>query len=85
MCFIIRHSLLIHKIVLKSGIIDFIVLSRICDVVVVPERLGVQTPLCIHIHDSIRMLCLLGGHHDDTIRTTGTVESIGSSILKDGH
>ena len=66
----------IHVVILQTGVIYLIVLTRVSDVIIVLESLCIKTYLCLYIDDSITVLSLLCGDHDDTVGTARTVKGI---------
>ena len=76
---------LLHIVVLEGHIVSLIVLSRVGDIVIVAEGLGICSDFRLECYDCLSSFCLFGGNHNDTVSSTGTVESVGSGILEDGH
>ena len=73
---ILRSVAIAFVVVAESRVVNLVVLSRLCDVVVALESLGVETPFHVNAHHCISKLRLLCGDHDDTVGTTGTVKCV---------
>ena len=79
-----RHALVAYIIIIESLVIGFVILGRVSDAVVIDGGTTVAAPFCLEGNSSLLCLTLLGGNHDDTIGTTGTIEGIGCRILQHG-
>ena len=79
-----RQALVAHIIIIESLVVSLIIFSRIGDAVVVDGGTAVATPLGIKSNGGFLSLAPLGGHHDDTIGTSGTIKRIRSRILQYG-
>ena len=77
-----RHALIAYIIIIESLVIGFIILGRVGDAVVVDGCTTVAAPLSLEADGSLLCLTLLGGNHDYTIGTTGTIEGVGCCILQ---
>ena len=85
MCSERAHVAVRHIVVVKCSIVGLIELCRIGNVLVISYRTGVYTPFGIDIDDRVLRLRFLGGDHDDSVRSSCTVQRIGSGILQDRH
>ena len=79
-----RHALVAYIIIIESLVIGFVILGRVGDAVVIYGSTTVAAPFCLEGNSSLLSLTLLGGNHDDTIGTTGTIEGVGCRILQHG-
>ena len=79
-----RHALVAYIIIIESLVIGFVILGRVGDAVVIDGGTTVAAPLSLKADGSLLCLTLLGGNHDDTIGTTGTIEGVGCRILQHG-
>ena len=75
----------IDTIIIHGTVNRLVVESRIVHVLVVANGTRVDTHLGIDRNDCIAALAALGGHHDDTVGTTRTVEGRRGSVLEDGQ
>ena len=73
-----------YGLIINGLIISLIELLRIHRVVQL-QGICVHTPLGVEGHFGVTGLAALCRDHDDAVCTTGTVKSVGSSILEDGH
>ena len=64
---------------------SFVIHCGIRNDIVVLQSLGIDTDLCVKSNESLSGFCPLGGDHNNTVSTTGTIKGVGSSILENGH
>ena len=83
-CVVSRHALIAHVIVVQGLVIELVVLCGIGDAVVIDRGAAVGAPLGVERDGSLLGGALLGGDHDHTIGTTGTVQGVRGSVLEHG-
>ena len=79
-----RHALVAYIIIIESLVIGFVILGRVGDAVIIDGGTTVAAPLSLKADGSLLSLTLLGGNHDNTIGTTGTIEGVRCRILQHG-
>ena len=72
-------------VVVQSAVLQFVVHFGIGNHVVIHQSAGVYTHLGVEGHQGLSTLGGLGGDHDNTVSTTGTVQGVGGGILQNGH
>ena len=76
---------LAQVVVLQRAIIHFIILRRVCDVIVIPCSARIGTPLRIHSHRSLARSTLLGRNDNHAVSAASAIQGIGSRILQHRH
>ena len=76
--------MVVHLVVVKGTPVIEKLLVGICFGVERNRRIG-SSPSCAQVNHGLAALTLLGGDHDHTVCSTGTVQRGGGRILQDGH
>ena len=76
------HFVIPYIVVVECLIIGFVILARVCDLVIVLCGTHIHAPFCIEGDSRALGLGLLCGDHYDTVGTSCTVQCVGSCILE---
>ena len=84
-CILWSEPLLVHIVIIKCLVVQFIVLRRIRNHIIILQSLCIPAPFRIQGNNSSCSSRFLGRNHNHTIGTTGAIKRIGCSILEHGH